>query len=232
MSAATIVAAGPSLHHTHTLIAFIVVIGCLIVTMAPPLAGPAERPWKRPVFWSGVVGVTVGIFAGAIPYWGQAFGMAAFSLAFMIASAYAYTPYIKIGGKVHAFWRSDSGGDVPPDSYQGMVTARKHWWAQVFSVPLFGCLLLIQAPDKPWWLTPAAAAALVLASAGFGYIDASQGFPIARGQRLQFVILAVITAGAFTLLYLTGRQAGKRWPWRRGRSDDYGAHARRSENTP
>jgi hypothetical protein len=107
-----------------------------------------------------------------------------------------------------------------------------NWWAQVFSVPLFGCMLLIQAPDKPWWLTPAAAAALVLASAGFGYIDASQGFPIARGQRLQFVILAVITAGAFTLLYLTGRQAGKRWPWRRGRSDDYGAHARRSENTP
>jgi hypothetical protein len=241
------VAAGPSLHQPHTLIFFLLAIGFLVVTVVPSFIVNRGRSRERRVFWSGVLGVTVSVFFAAVPYWGQAVGMGLFSLALMIAGAYAYTPYIKIRGKIYAFWLPDTLSDPPPDgpppgrddphhdpapdAYEGMVTARKHWWAQIFVVAFFGCLLLIQAPDKPWWLTPAAAAALVVASAGYGYLDASRGFPVARGQRLQFVIIAVISAGTFTLLYLTGYHAGKRWPLRR-KSMEYGAHARHQKKYP
>lgn len=232
------VAAGPSLQQPHTLIFFLVAIGCLVVTVVPAFILHRDRSWERRVFWSGVLGVTVSVFFAAIPFWQQAIGMALFSLAFMTAGAYAYTPYIKIRGKTYAFWLPDSRPDLPPggtaapggvapddDPYSGLVTARKHWWATVFTVPFFGCLVLIPADDKPW-LAPAAATALVLVSFGYGYLDASAGYPIARGQRLQFVIIAIITAGAFTLLYLVGYHAGKRWPLRRKQSMQYGAHAR------
>lgn len=230
MNATTMLAAGPTVRHPHTLIAFIVVVGCLILTSVPPLTGPAERPWKRPVFWSGVVGVTIAVFAGAVPYWWQAAGAALFSLAFLTAAAYFYTPYIKIGGKIHAFWISDSGGEAPPNAYEGMVTARKHWWATVFTVTFFGGGLLVPG-KQPWWSIPVVTVILVTASFGFGYLDASRGFPIARGQRLQFVILAIISVGSFTLLYVAGYFIGKRWRWPSRRTLDYGAHAQRRDDS-
>jgi hypothetical protein len=236
------VAAGPSLHQPHTLIFFLLAIGFLVVTVVPSFIVNRGRSWERRVFWSGVLGVTVSVFVAAIPYWAQAVGMALFSLAFMVAGAYAYTPFIKIRGKIYAFWVADSrpdpapdgtaapGSDHPddepaPDSYEGLVTARKHWWATVFTVVFCQGCVLAGVIDKTWWLATVGAAGLVVASAGYGYLDASGGYPIARGQRLQFVIAAVITAGAFPLLYLAGYHTGKRWPLRR-KSAEYGAHAR------
>lgn len=236
-------AAGPSLHQPHTLVFFLIAIGCLIVTVVASVVVDRGRSWERRVFWSGVLGVTVSVFVAAMPYWGQAVGVAVFALAFMTFGAYAYTPFIKIRGKTYAFWLQDSQPDQEPggtavsgsaaadyhpapDSYEGLVNARKHWWATVFTVAFFECLLLIRGDDKPWWLTPAAAAALVVASAGYGYLDASRGFSVARGQRLQFVVIAVLSAGTFTLLYVAGYHAGRRWPLRR-KPIDYGAHARR-----
>jgi len=236
-------AAGPTLHQTHTVIFFLIAIGCLIVTVVPSVIVNRGRSWQRHVFWSGVLGVTVSVFFAAVPHWRQALGAALFSLAFMIAGAYAYTPYIKIRGKIYAFWLSDSqpdsladastpqdSGDPAPDAYEGLVTARKHWWAQLFAVAFFGCLLLIPGPNKPWWVSAVGVVGLVVASFGNGYLDASGRYPVARGQRLQFVIIAAITAGTFTLLYLAGYHAGNRWPLG-GKSIKYGAHARHHEES-
>lgn len=242
-------AVGPSLHQQHTLIFFVVAIGCLAAAVVPAFIVKRGRSWERRVFWSGVGGVTVSVFFAAVPYWKQAVGMAMFSLVFMAASAYAYTPFIKIRGKIYAFYLQDSlpdpspgdlspaGSDDPdydpsPNSYGGLVTAQKHWWAAIVAVVFFGCCVLIRADDKPLWLAPVAAVILVAQSSGFGYIDASWGHPIARGQRLQFVIISIITAGVFTILYLAGYYAGKRWPLRSKQSMEYGSHSRHQKRFP
>lgn len=243
------VAAGPSLHQPHTLIFFLVALVCLAVTVVPSFIVNRGRSCERRVFWGGVVGVTVSVFFAAVPYWNQAVGMALFSLAFMTANAYAYTPFIKIRGKVYAFYAQDSlpqpspdgapplgsddaNYDPAPDSYGGLVTAKKHWWMAIFAVIFFGCCIVISADDKRWWLAPAAAAFLVVESLGFGYFDGSWRYSVARGQRLQFTILAVMTLGVFTVLYLTGYYTGKRWPWRHKQSMEYRAHPRHQKRYP
>jgi hypothetical protein len=235
----------PSLQQPHTLIFFLAAMLCVATIVLLLLFVKRDRSWERRVYWTGTFGAVVCAFLAALPYWKYGVGAVIFGVALMTFGAYAYTPYIKIRGKIYAFWLPDSLPDPPPgvtaapgsddpapDSYGGLVTARKHWWAAIFTVAFFGCLLLIRADDKPWWLTPAAAAILVTASFGYGYIDASWGYSIARGQRLQFVIIAIITAGAFTLLYVVGYYAGKRWPPRRKQSMEYRAHPRHQKRYP
>ncbi|BBZ22358.1 hypothetical protein MHIB_07760 [Mycolicibacter hiberniae] len=58
------------------------------------------------------------------------------------------------------------------------------------------------------------------------YGDASWGYPIARGQYLQFGVNAVITVGIFALLYMTAYYIGQRRPLRRKQSMEYRAHPR------
>lgn len=96
----------------------------------------------------------------------------------------------------------------------------------IFTVTLFGLCAVISADDKPWWLGPSAATLFVVGALGYGYMDASWGYSISRGQRLQFVIIAVITAGVFTVLYVIAYFAGRRWPLRRKQSMEYRAHPR------
>lgn len=58
--------------------------------------------------------------------------------------AYLRTPFLKIGGTIHAYTLLDSRPDPPAqapppplDAYSGLVTARKLWWTlAVFGIAM------------------------------------------------------------------------------------------------
>ncbi|WP_237761633.1 hypothetical protein [Mycobacterium kyorinense] len=162
----------------------------------------------------------------------------------MLMNAYFTTPYIKIRGKIYAFHVKDSqpdqlpedtaatpdnaesGYDPAPDSYGGTAPANKFWWLLIVTMAMCVLAVIIQAEDKPLWLAPVMGTVGVMAGIILGYGDASWRYSVARGQRVQFIIIAVITAGVFTILYLAAYYAGKRWPWRSRKSTEYRAHPR------
>jgi hypothetical protein len=165
----------------------------------------------------------------------------------MTASAYWFTPYIKIRGKIYAFHIQDSlpdppdgtpppGSDDPdydpaPDSYSGTVTAKKAWWVLVFFMTICVFTVIIRDGNGAW-MAPSAAAIVVVSAAVYGYGDASWGYSVARGQRLQFAIVSVVTVGVFTVFYLGGYRAGKRWPLRRTQDMEYRAHPHHQKRHP
>lgn len=59
------------------------------------------------------------------------------------------------------------------------------------------------------------AAFLALVAAATGCGDASWGYAVARGQRIQFIVVAVLTVSTFTIVYLIAYYTGRRWPLRR-----------------
>jgi hypothetical protein len=236
-------AAGPSLHQPHTLIFFLLALAFLVLATVVPMLTKRGRRWERRLAWTGILGTGASVFFAALPYWKQGIGVSLFVLAFLTAGAYAYTPYIKIRGKIYAFHVRDSLPDPPPDgapapgsddpdydpapdSYSGSVTAQKFWWMMVLAMAMcLGCII-IPVADKPWGLIPGAAATVVLSAIAFGYGDASWGYPIARSQRIQFGVIAIITAGVFPVVYLGAYAGGKRWPLCRTNSLEYRAHQR------
>lgn len=194
------------------------------------------------MFWSGVCGVAVFCFLAALPQWGTAIFVAVFSVGYLSFSAYFATPYIKIGGRIYAFHIDDSEPDRAPDepppgagdpdydpypdSYAGSVTAPKMWWLMVPGMALcsFNVATALVSAGKRSWVDVAAAAAVVVIAAGFGYMDSSWRYRIARGQTVQFVLVGVLTGGMFTLLYLTAYRIAQRWPFRPKISSEYIVH--------
>jgi hypothetical protein len=219
--------------------AFFIVTGAvgLLLTV---LASSKNRRAGRRVFWGGALFASISAFFIAYPPdWRSGVLLSLFASGMTVFTAYAYTPYIKIRGKIYAFHIDDSrpdpspGGTPPPgsdaldydptpDAYSGMglTTAGKMWWLMVFVMG--GCAFNVVAyfhfREDPWIL-PLSAAFIVVGGVGFGYFgDASWGYPIARGQRVQFVIISMATLGVFTILYLGAYYAGRHWPWRNKRS--------------
>jgi hypothetical protein len=169
--------------------------------------------------------------------------------------AYATTPYIKVGGKIYAVSVSLSRPapeelhtppqghasteaatteqpanppfDAAPDSYGGTLTATTMWWMLVV-------LAVIAAGNVYFFLFSDGQAPVAAVGAGFlallaltaGYADASWDYPIARGKYIPLGVVSIITAGAFTLLYLTAYYTGRRFPLRRSQSMEYRARAR------
>lgn len=225
------------------------VVLAFVGLLLPVFASWNNRRAGRRVFWAGFLVASVSAFFIAYPPdWQSGIAFSLLVVFMMLLTAYFTSPYIKIRGKVLAFHISDSmpdpspGGapepssndpefDPAPDSYNGTVTAGKAWWLLIFTAALFGFPVIIIDEAKPW-LAPLSAVAFVAIAAGLGYGDASWGYSIARGQRVQFVIIAIITAGVFTILYLGGRYAGKRWPLRRKQSLEYRAHPRHQKRYP
>lgn len=239
-------ASRPSFQQPHTLIFFIATLMCLVIAVFPPMFFNRDRSWERRVAWLATGAAVTCAFLATLPDWKLGIGVSLFGAGIMILGAYFSTPYIKIRGKIYAFHVQDSlpdpapdgaplpGSDDPgyhraPDSYGGLATARKFWWLQVPTMAMCVLCVVIKANDKPWWLAPAMATLLVVAAFALGYEDARWGYSIARGQRVQFGIIAVITAGVFTVLYLGAYYAGKRWPLRRKQSMEYLAHPRHQE---
>lgn len=120
-----------------------------------------------------------------------------------------------------------------PDSYGGLTTAKKFWWLAVSAVAILAFSIIGYLVDKEKvWLAAVSSVIIVLAAIVLGYGDASWGYSIARRQLMQFGIISVITAGAFTVLYLCAYYAGKKWPLHRKQSMEYRAHPRHQKRYP
>lgn len=237
----------------HHLNIFFIVTGAIGILL--PIVAPSNnRQAERRLFWIGfLIALTSAFFIAYPPDWKAGIGWALLTSFLMLWRAYFSTSNIKIGGKIYAFHVEDSRPDPPPittprigtaegdhdtahDAYSGLglTTAKKMWWLMVFLMAICSVNVIAYVHDKERpLLAGVMTALLVVGAAGYGYAgDASWGYPIARGQYLQFIIISVITLGVFTVFYIGGYYAGKRWPWRNKRSLEYRAHPRHQKKEP
>ena len=206
-----------------------------------------SRTSQRRIYWSCTcVGAVSGFLIG-YPDWTRGSGMALFLLGVMAVAAYAYTPYIKVGGKIYALTVQDSRPDADessdktdaaapkldpaPDAYSGIISATKMWW---LLVPLLvissGNTYAFATGEGEGWVALIGVTFLVFLAIATGYGDASWGYGIARGQHIQFGVAAVVTAGVFAVLYLAAYQVGKLRPLRRKQSMEFRAHPRHAKD--
>jgi hypothetical protein len=222
---------------------FFIVI-TLLGVLLPAFSPFNNRQAGRRVFWTGfLIAFASAFFIAYPPDWKVGIGWSLLAGFLMLLTAYFSTSHIKFHGKIYAFNVSDSlpdpspdrtppadGGnpnyDPAPDSYGGIATAQKFWWLLVVVMTICVMAVAVRADDKPWWMAPSMAAIGVTFAIFAGYNDASWDYQIARRQRVQFVIISVITAGVFTVLYFAAYRAGKRWPLRRKQDMEYRAHPR------
>ncbi|MBI3214498.1 MAG: hypothetical protein HYZ38_11795 [Mycobacterium sp.] len=218
----------PALHQPHTLIFFVGALLCLFVTQIPGWSKwSIDR--QRQVYWGATAGAAACAFLAGLPDWqsGVLFGL--FVLFLMAMTAYLLGNYIKIGGRIYAFHLQDakpdptpvgSGADDPtasiddgPDPYGGTVSAPKLWWLMVVGMGIcsfnIGLHLTGTETERPW-LWPFFVVAIVAIGAGIGVGDGAAGAGVARRQYVQFVVIAITTAGAFVVFYLVGYVIGRR----------------------
>lgn len=210
--------------------------------LLPILAPSNDRQTGRRLFWAGFVVATAAAFLVAYPSdWKSGTALALTADVLMLLNAYFSTSHIKLRGKIYAFNLKDSQPDPSPDgatphdsypnsdptpsSYSGMATAQKTWWLMVCVISMCALAVVIRAPDKPLWLTPLMAGAGIIFATGLGYGDAAQGFAVARGQRIQFVVVSIISAGVFAVLYFAAYRIAAR-QLRRKQSIEDRAHSR------
>lgn len=202
---------------------------------------PVVAPWRsnrtgRRLFWGGLlVAVVSAFFIAYPPDWKSGVGLSLFMAGISVLGAYFSTPFIKIHGKIYALFVVDSRPDPSSDStspvrevgdadlafgsYGGGITVRKFWWLLVFGAAIFAFNVIAYFSDRDNpRLAAVMAAALVVMATLVGYRDAGEGYPIARGQRLQLAMTSIITAGAFPVLYLLAYGVGRQWPLRRKQS--------------
>jgi hypothetical protein len=224
---------------------FILLVACAVVALTQQYV-KYSRSLQRRIYWSCACLGAAAAFLAFYPASQKGLGMALFFLGVMTAAAYAYTPYIKVGGKVYALTAQDSRPDPDedsdetsatataapehdpaPDAYSGLISATKMWW---LLVPLLvistGNVYAFASGRGEWWVAAIGMAFLVFLAVAMGYGDASWNYGIARGHHVPFALAAIVTLGVFALLYLAAYQAGKRWPLRRSESMEYRAHPR------
>lgn len=220
--------AQPSFQQPHTLIFFIAALVCLGVALIPLFNTKAVSTQRR-MYWGGTAAAAVCFFLASLPDVVTGVLLVVGSFVFMAIPAYFSGPLIKVGEKVIAFHLEDSrtgradlpgggGAEYEPssDSYGGSVTAAKMWWLLIFAVGLCASTVFqyIVDTEKPW-IVVLSTIAIFAFSILYGFGDGSWGHRIARGQYVQFGIIAILTAGVFTLLYLAAYLIARRWPWRR-----------------
>jgi hypothetical protein len=232
----------------HLNIVFIVTgaIGILL-----PMLAPSNKPrLERRFFWAGFLLASISAFFIFYPPDGRTGVIFSLLACFtMLTRAYMSTSYIKIGGKIYAFHLSDSrpdpspdgaavdredlDHDPAPDSYSGLATPGKTWSLLILGIAICSLNVVIYVLNKERPVLAAVMAAVLVGLAVLiGYGDSIWGYSIARGQRIQFFIISIITAGVFTVFYLGAYFAGKRWPWRNKRSLEYRAHPRHQKRRP
>jgi hypothetical protein len=101
------------------------------------------------------------------------------------------------------------------------------WW---LLIPLLvistGNIYAFAFSTGEWWVAAIGLVLLAFLAVVLGFGDASWGYGIARGHRVQFAIAAVVTVGVFAVLYMAAYQTGKHWPTRRKQSMEYRTHPR------
>lgn len=200
-----------------------------------------NRSSQRRIYWSCVCIASIAGFFIAYPDWKKGLGLALFFLGAMTVVAYAYTPYIKLGGKIRALTVQDSRPDrsetptptdapkrdPAPDAYSGIISAAKMWWLIVLLLIISaGNFYAFMVGEGEGWVAAIGIGFLVFLAVATGYGDASWGYPVARGQRIQFAIVTIVTVGAFAILYFSAYYVGTHVPLRRQQSMEYRAHPR------
>lgn len=204
-----------------------------------------SRASQRRIYWSCTGLASISGFVAGYPDWQRAVGLSALAVIGLTVVAYAYTPYIKIGGKIRSLGlQTPDPEDVPaephadqqdpaPDAYSGVLSAPKMWWLMV---PLMlistGNTYAFMIGEGEWWVAAIGIAFLIFLAVMVGYGDVSWGYPIARGQTIQFAILAVVTISTFTVLYLAAYTMAQRRPLRSKHSLDYRSHPHLRNNYP
>lgn len=195
---------------------------------------------QRRTYWSCVGVAAIAGFFMAYPDWKKGLGLALFFFGAMTIAAYAYTPYIKLGRRTRTLTVQGSApdgdgtlnttpaarnGDPLADAYSGIISAAKLWWLIVGVVIISaGNFYAFVVGRGESWVAAIGAGLLVFLAVATGYGDASWKNSVARGQRTQFALAAVTTAGTFAVLYLLAYCAGMRLPLRRQQSMEYRAH--------
>jgi hypothetical protein len=221
---------------------FILLVACALVALAQ-LYVSYGLPLQRRIYWSCAGLGAIAAFLAFYPDTKNGIWMGLFFLGVMVAAGFAYTPYIKVGGKVYALSAQDSQADsdddaaetaVPsrdrdpaPDAYSGLLTPAKMWWLLIpILIISTGNIIAFATGKGEWWVAAIGLAFVVFLSVAMGFGDASWDYDIARGRRVPFAIAAIVTVGLFAVLYLVAYQAGKRWPVKRKQSMEYRAHRR------
>lgn len=223
------------------LVAFFCAIACLIISCVPDSSDRQNLARNRRIFWTASCAALAFVFLGMLPDWKRGLTAALGFGGLMTFGAFIHTPYVKFRQNIYAWRRSDrlaeSDGqrtvpdhDPVPDSYTGSSTANQTWWMMIAGYPI--CMFVIYSDFVAHHIQFAGIpAAIIFAYSPIvaGYWDSSWAYPIARGQRLQLVILIIMTAGIFAGLYFLGFYAGKRWPRRPKGSMEYRINARHWE---
>lgn len=196
-----------------------------------------DPQYERWLFWlSSFLGITFISLSLASRGWKTVviFGVGMGSI--LLFYTYFQTPYIVIRGRVRSFRTppatpdpSGQPSDEPPqppprDSYPGPVTARKAWWLFTVLVAFFG----VGGAAAGWdsHMLPAAGLICILAFIG-GIDDATRKLPMARGQKVQALIIAAVSVVMFFLppaLYIVGYSIGTKRPMGYGLRDPVARH--------
>src|SRR5882757_6928388 len=197
-----------------------------------------DRKIHQTIYWSCTVAAAVCGFAVAYPNIKEGVLAVVFVIGGLVSVAYFTTSYIRVRGRTFADTtigntveadpvEEQPGNDGRDDSYSGVYSPAKMWWGMVpVAVIMTGAVVLTISGQKPWWYSLIGVGLLALLAPTSGFGDGSWRYAIARGQWVPFALVGVVTAGAFTVLYLLGYFVGKRWPVRRRRSMEYRAHSR------
>lgn len=176
-----------------------------------PLVVHRGETFERRCFWGGTFGAAVSVFIAGLPAWRGSSIFACVGVFVMWLPAYfGNGEQIKIRGKVYSFHikrpsttpepakSSTPGLGGPPgdhpDAYGTNVTAAKFWLllivAMVFSVG--GAVIGWTDLDEHLLLVTCVGLLVVTAMALGYFIDGSYGYPIARRQYVQFVVISAI----------------------------------------
>jgi hypothetical protein len=176
--------------------------------LLPVLAPHKNHPVGRRLFWVGLfIGTVSAFFIVFPPDWKSGILLLLLVAVLMFMTAYFTSPYLKFGDKVVAFSAADAGTEASDGVF---TSARKFWWLMVPAMALcaFNIGQYVVARENPR-LAVLMAVVVVAVAIVFGYGDGRAQYSIARKQLPQFIIVSIITAGVFTVLYLGGYVVGK-----------------------
>ncbi|MEZ0052740.1 peptidoglycan/LPS O-acetylase OafA/YrhL [Mycobacterium sp. MAA66] len=174
---------------------------------------------QRRIYWSSTTVVACSVFLASLPNWKQGLAVAAFACAILFGSAYFNTDYIHFKGQTYTYYSSASqkdetrSGTSDNKSPSGLTTATRFWTLMIGAALLLALMVGInlQPGGKP---REALVAAVILGAfaAFFGHNDAINDHPIAGGQRVQFILISLVTVGIFPTIYLIAYSIGKKRP--------------------
>ena len=172
------------------------------------------------IFWVGAAVTAISAFFIGLPRgWRSGLGGSACVVAAVIFTAYLYTPFLNIRGKIRTFYSDRT------QPYGAGVTTPKAWWqlliaVAIFMYPVFAFVTGRGGPGQ----TTISAVVAIAAGISFGYRDRFLHNPIAAGQRIQFALVSLITLGVFPICYLGTFYGSQRFI---SKTEAYGRHSRR-----